>query len=59
MTFLRMLLRGQDVPAESIIAVHKPLDEVEDEDDTDDPARSIPLTRYNAMLAVVKNTLFM
>lgn len=31
----------------------------EAEEDADDPARSIPLTRYNAMLAVVKNTLFM
>lgn len=29
------------------------------ENDADDPARSVPLTRYNAMLAVVKNTLFM
>jgi hypothetical protein len=31
----------------------------EDEDDAEDPAKTIPLTRYNAMLAIVKNTLFM
>jgi hypothetical protein len=29
------------------------------EDDADDPSRTVPLTRYNAMLAIVKNTLFM
>lgn len=29
------------------------------EEDTDDPLRTVPLTRYNAMLAVVRNTLFM
>ena len=29
------------------------------EDDPDDPMKSVPLTRYNAMLAIVKNTLFM
>ena len=29
------------------------------EDDTDDPLKTVPLTRYNAMLAVVRNTLFM
>lgn len=27
-------------------------------DDPDDPSKSVPLTRYNAMLAIVKNTLF-
>ncbi|KAK1926781.1 hypothetical protein DB88DRAFT_181067 [Papiliotrema laurentii] len=32
--------------------------EEEEEDDADDPAKSVPLTRYNAMLAIVKNTLF-
>jgi hypothetical protein len=30
---------------------------VDDEDD-DDPQKPVPLTRYNAMLAIVKNTLF-
>ena len=32
--------------------------DVEQEQDDDDPAKTIPLTRYNAMLAIVKNTLF-
>ena len=31
----------------------------EDEEDADDPAKTVPLTRYNAMMAIVKNTLFM
>ncbi|ORX35978.1 hypothetical protein BD324DRAFT_629737 [Kockovaella imperatae] len=31
---------------------------VEEEEDDDDPIKTTPLTRYNAMLAVVKNTLF-
>ena len=31
----------------------------EEEDDANDPAKTVPLTRYNAMLAIVKNTLFM
>ena len=35
------------------------LNNEEDEDDADDPAKTVPLTRYNAMLAIVKNTLFM
>ncbi|KAL1410610.1 Kelch repeat-containing protein 3 [Vanrija albida] len=30
----------------------------EPDDDADDPMRTTPLTRYNAMLAIVKNTLF-
>lgn len=30
-----------------------------EDDDADDPQKTIPLTRYNAMLAIVKNTLFM
>lgn len=41
------------VPEAEPMAVDEP------EDDADDPAKSVPLTRYNAMLAVVKNTLFM
>ncbi|EIW72802.1 hypothetical protein TREMEDRAFT_72882 [Tremella mesenterica DSM 1558] len=32
--------------------------EPDHEDEDDDPSRSVPLTRYNAMLAIVKNTLF-
>lgn len=32
---------------------------VDDDDDPDDPLKTTPLTRYNAMLAIVKNTLFM
>ena len=36
-----------------------PVEEEEEEDDADDPAKTVPLTRYNAMLAIVKNTLFM
>jgi len=31
----------------------------EPEDDADDPLKTVPLTRYNAMLAVVRNTLYM
>ncbi|BEJ13263.1 hypothetical protein CspHIS471_0304370 [Cutaneotrichosporon sp. HIS471] len=31
---------------------------VDDDDDDDDPQKTVPLTRYNAMLAIVKNTLF-
>ncbi|KZT19732.1 galactose oxidase [Neolentinus lepideus HHB14362 ss-1] len=30
----------------------------EDDDDPDDPNKTIPLTRYNAMLAVLRNTLY-
>jgi len=36
-----------------------PVEEEEEEEDADDPAKTVPLTRYNAMLAIVKNTLFM
>ncbi|CED85351.1 glycoside hydrolase family 38 protein [Phaffia rhodozyma] len=31
---------------------------VEEEDDPDDPQKSIPLTRYNTMMAIIKNTLY-
>ena len=31
----------------------------EEEDDPDDPLKTVPLTRYNAMLAILKNTLYM
>lgn len=31
----------------------------DEEDDPDDPQKTVPLTRYNAMLAVLKNTLYM
>ncbi|KAL7420613.1 Kelch repeat-containing protein 3 [Cryptotrichosporon argae] len=30
----------------------------DDDDDPEDPAKTVPLTRYNAMLAILKNTLF-
>lgn len=33
-------------------------EEPEEEDDPDDPAKSIPLERYNAMIAVQRNTLY-
>lgn len=36
-----------------------PIADVDVDEDADDPQKSVPLTRYNAMLAVVKNTLFM
>ncbi|EJT46220.1 hypothetical protein A1Q1_05177 [Trichosporon asahii var. asahii CBS 2479] len=32
---------------------------VDKDDDDDDPQKSIPLTRYNAMLAILKNTLYL
>jgi hypothetical protein len=32
---------------------------VPEDDYDDDPHKTIPLTRYSAMMAVVKNTLFM
>lgn len=36
-----------------------PPQDMEDDDDPEDPLKSTPLTRYNAMLAIVKNTLYM
>ena len=38
---------------------NEPIPTDEPDDDPDDPAKTVPLTRYNAMLAIVKNTLFM
>lgn len=32
---------------------------VDKDDDDDDPQKTIPLTRYNAMLAILKNTLYL
>lgn len=32
---------------------------MEDEDDPDDPEKTVPFARYNAMLAVQRNTLYM
>lgn len=39
--------------------VDSPPPDPDDDDDPDDPLKSTPLTRYNAMLAIVKNTLYM
>lgn len=36
-----------------------PPPEPDEDDDPEDPLKSTPLTRYNAMLAIVKNTLYM
>ncbi|SGY45982.1 BQ5605_C001g00367 [Microbotryum silenes-dioicae] len=35
------------------------LNDMDDEDDTDDPEKTIPGARYNAMLAVQRNTLYL
>ncbi|KAM0787659.1 hypothetical protein ACM66B_003723 [Microbotryomycetes sp. NB124-2] len=34
------------------------MDDDEDEDDPDDPQKTVPMSRYNAMLAVQRNTLY-
>jgi hypothetical protein len=39
--------------------VPEPTPEAEQDDDPDDPEKSVPLPRYNAMLAVQRNTLYM
>lgn len=39
-------------------AVNKALPIEDEDDDPDDPSKSIPLERYNAMLAVQRNTLY-
>ena len=31
----------------------------EEEDDPDDPEKTVPFARYNAMLAIQRNTLYM
>lgn len=49
-------------PADALIPNTKskaPPNTGDDDDDPDDPNQTIPLTRYNAMLAVLRNTLYM
>lgn len=55
----RAVIAQASIPSEQILSLSKAAPVDAEDVDLNDPSLTIPLVRYNAMLAVLRNTLYM